>query len=367
MPGVTIDGRDPVAVYETVGAAVARARAGEGPTLVESQMYRLSAHGNIIAPPGVPLHFPEHEAIEKFGAPEEYEAAKKGDPVPAFRGRLVADGDAHGRGGRRDRRERARRDAGGGHASASRAPSRTPAKPSPTSTPRSGVMAHELPYIAAIGEAIHLEMERDESVLYFGQNMATTENEPFVDAFGQGPRARHADLRDGRDRHRDRRRAVRLPAGGRALHGRVHARRDGPGAERGAPLPRDERRPGQGADRAQGRLRLHRRLGGPAHRHDQRALHGRAGPEGRRAVDGGRRQGPDGDARSATTTRSSTCTTTCSRSSTARCPTASTSSRSARPRSGARAATSRSSRRAGASTARSTRPSSWPRRASRPR
>ena len=31
-------------------------------------------------------------------------------------------------------------------------------------------MAHELPYIAAIGEAIHLEMERDESVLYFGQN-----------------------------------------------------------------------------------------------------------------------------------------------------------------------------------------------------
>ena len=50
-------------------------------------MYRLSAHGNIIAPPGVPLHFPEHEAIEKFGAPEEYEAALKGDPVPRFRGR----------------------------------------------------------------------------------------------------------------------------------------------------------------------------------------------------------------------------------------------------------------------------------------
>ena len=92
MPGVTIDGRDPVGVYETVGAAVARARAGEGPTLVESQMYRLSAHGNIIAPPGVPLHFPEHEAIEKFGAPEEYAAALAGDPVPAFRGRLIADG-----------------------------------------------------------------------------------------------------------------------------------------------------------------------------------------------------------------------------------------------------------------------------------
>jgi len=46
-------------------------------------------------------------------------------------------------------------------------------------------MAHELPYIAAIDEAIRLEMERDETVLYFGQNMATTENEPYVQAFGK--------------------------------------------------------------------------------------------------------------------------------------------------------------------------------------
>ena len=46
-------------------------------------------------------------------------------------------------------------------------------------------MAHELPYIAAIDEAIQLEMTRDETVLYFGQNMATTENEPYVDAFGK--------------------------------------------------------------------------------------------------------------------------------------------------------------------------------------
>ena len=92
MPGVTVDGGDPVAVYGEVGAAVARARAGEGPTLVESRVYRLSAHGNIIAPPGVPLHFPEHEAIEVFGAPEEYEAAKRGDPVPRLRARLVSDG-----------------------------------------------------------------------------------------------------------------------------------------------------------------------------------------------------------------------------------------------------------------------------------
>jgi acetoin:2,6-dichlorophenolindophenol oxidoreductase subunit alpha len=92
MPGVTVDGGDPVAVHEQAALAVERARAGEGPTLIESKVYRLSAHGNIIAPPGVPLHFPEHEAIEIFGAPEEYEAAKRGDPVPRFRARLVTDG-----------------------------------------------------------------------------------------------------------------------------------------------------------------------------------------------------------------------------------------------------------------------------------
>jgi TPP-dependent pyruvate/acetoin dehydrogenase alpha subunit len=92
MPGVTVDGGDPVAVYRAVSAAAARARAGEGPTLVESRIYRLSAHGNIIAPPGVPLHFPEHEAVTVFGAVEEYEAAKRGDPVPRMRAALVADG-----------------------------------------------------------------------------------------------------------------------------------------------------------------------------------------------------------------------------------------------------------------------------------
>ena len=92
MPSVTVDGADPVAVFEAMSEAVSRARAGDGPTLVESLVYRLSAHGNIIAPPGIPLHFPEHEAITVFGNAEEFEAAKRGDPVPRFRARLVTEG-----------------------------------------------------------------------------------------------------------------------------------------------------------------------------------------------------------------------------------------------------------------------------------
>ncbi len=39
-------------------------------------------------------------------------------------------------------------------------------------------MAHELPYIAAIEEAIREEMERDETVLYIGQNIATHGERP---------------------------------------------------------------------------------------------------------------------------------------------------------------------------------------------
>ena len=45
-------------------------------------------------------------------------------------------------------------------------------------------MPREHPYIAAIGEAIHQEMERDETVLYFGQNIATHDDDPYLKAFG---------------------------------------------------------------------------------------------------------------------------------------------------------------------------------------
>jgi pyruvate/2-oxoglutarate/acetoin dehydrogenase E1 component len=50
-------------------------------------------------------------------------------------------------------------------------------------------MSHEIPYIAAINEAIQLEMARDDDVLYYGQNLATTENDEFLKAFG-GDRVR---------------------------------------------------------------------------------------------------------------------------------------------------------------------------------
>src|SRR5271169_6655547 len=89
IPGVTVDGTDPLAVYDEVKRAVDRARAGLGPSLIESKFYRLSAHGNAITVPPVPTQFPKHESIEVYGRKAEYEAAKANDPIPKFRSKLI--------------------------------------------------------------------------------------------------------------------------------------------------------------------------------------------------------------------------------------------------------------------------------------
>lgn len=46
MPGVLVDGNDLAALQQVLGDAVARARSGDGPTLVEADTYRMEAHTN---------------------------------------------------------------------------------------------------------------------------------------------------------------------------------------------------------------------------------------------------------------------------------------------------------------------------------
>jgi len=92
IPGVTVDGTDPLKVYDEVGKAAARARAGEGPSLIESKFYRFSAHGNAITVPPAPTQFPEHEAVGVYGNKDEYKAALKRDPNKLFRAVLLNQG-----------------------------------------------------------------------------------------------------------------------------------------------------------------------------------------------------------------------------------------------------------------------------------
>jgi len=46
MPGVIVDGNDPIAVYEVMRAARQRAVAGDGPTLIEAKVYRFTPHSS---------------------------------------------------------------------------------------------------------------------------------------------------------------------------------------------------------------------------------------------------------------------------------------------------------------------------------
>ena len=80
MPGVTIDGNDPLAVYAAAREAVARARSGQGPTLIEAKTFRF--HGHV---------FGDADAYMEKG---EKEAAMARDPVPRFRSWLVEGGVA---------------------------------------------------------------------------------------------------------------------------------------------------------------------------------------------------------------------------------------------------------------------------------
>lgn len=75
IPGVNVDGTDVIAVYEAVGEAVARARRGEGPTLVECKVCRQLGHHQ-----GDP---------QTYRSKKEIEECIKRDPIPKFRKRLL--------------------------------------------------------------------------------------------------------------------------------------------------------------------------------------------------------------------------------------------------------------------------------------
>lgn len=75
IPGVYVDDNDVLAVYEAAGEAVARARRGEGPTLIEVKTYRYFGHFQ-----GDP---------EVYRPKDEVARLKANDPIKRFREYLV--------------------------------------------------------------------------------------------------------------------------------------------------------------------------------------------------------------------------------------------------------------------------------------
>ncbi|MHC4066643.1 MAG: thiamine pyrophosphate-dependent dehydrogenase E1 component subunit alpha, partial [Planctomycetota bacterium] len=91
IPGVVVDGQDVLQVYNVAKEAVERARAGEGPTLIEAKTYRYYNHwGAPGAKPGVLGAFGyDPLAISSFRPEREVRAWLARDPVDIFRKTLV--------------------------------------------------------------------------------------------------------------------------------------------------------------------------------------------------------------------------------------------------------------------------------------
>ncbi|MBD2838838.1 thiamine pyrophosphate-dependent dehydrogenase E1 component subunit alpha [Pseudomonas sp. JM0905a] len=75
MPGVFVPGNDADAIFAAAGEAIARARAGEGPTLIEIETHRLAGH-----------FMGDGETYRPAG---EKAALLAKDPIPAYRQRLL--------------------------------------------------------------------------------------------------------------------------------------------------------------------------------------------------------------------------------------------------------------------------------------
>lgn len=80
MPGHHVEGNDPIAIYEVAGEAIARAREGKGPSLIEIETYRLAGHfmGD----------------VEGYRPEGEKDALFAKDPIPKLSEYLISEGHA---------------------------------------------------------------------------------------------------------------------------------------------------------------------------------------------------------------------------------------------------------------------------------
>ena len=170
FPGVSVDGNDVEAVFEASRGAVDRARAGEGPTLIECHTMRMHGHG-------------AHDDMS-YVPPELFEEWKRARPDRHVCDRLVAEHGFERRGdrgapGRRARAGRGVRaqgdrvaDAGSGHgADGVFADAFEPlGDGSGAVEPMGGVMS-EMTYLEAISDGLREEMRRDHTVFCLGEDI----------------------------------------------------------------------------------------------------------------------------------------------------------------------------------------------------
>ena len=169
VPGVTIDGNDAAEVYLVVSEAVERARKGEGPTLIEAMTYRWGQHSMRanLRDPRPEDEFAEWKArdpivvMEKAIGDAEAVPGDRMEEIGAAVDRELEDAVAFGTGSPEPSIQVMRQAVYAPHAR--------------VEEPGAGAgEGRDLSFVEALNEALHGEMERDESVFLMGEDVGLT-------------------------------------------------------------------------------------------------------------------------------------------------------------------------------------------------
>jgi 2-oxoisovalerate dehydrogenase E1 component len=166
FPGVTLDGRDPVTCYVVAKEAIARARAGEGPTLIECLVDRLGAHSS-------------EDDQRRYRTQEEIDHLAQTDCLEQFKKRLLEEEVLSAK-EIAEYEERVKEEVTKATSEGMESPD-APAENALTNVysldvpkaiePAEGVETEEMNMVSALRSALTEEMERDERVMVLGEDV----------------------------------------------------------------------------------------------------------------------------------------------------------------------------------------------------
>ena len=166
FPGVTVDGRDPVTCYHVAKEAVARGRAGHGPTLIECLVDRLGAHSS-------------EDDQRRYRAQEEIDQLAQNDCLERFKRRLLEESILTAK-EVAEYEERVKDEVTRATKEGIDSPE-APAENAYTNVygvevpkaiePAAGAEVEEMNMVAALRSCLTEEMERDERVMVLGEDV----------------------------------------------------------------------------------------------------------------------------------------------------------------------------------------------------
>jgi 2-oxoisovalerate dehydrogenase E1 component len=169
MPGVVCDGNDVIAVIDVVSEAARRARAGDGPTLLEFKTFRMRGHeeasGTGYVPPGLFEQWAARDPIVRLEARLDEHGLLEGHRRDELRAKLAADIDARVAAAFEAPEPASTREHEAGAVFAVNPAAVGVSRPTPGP-------ARELRYLDAISDGLRVAMRNDPTVVLIGQDIA---------------------------------------------------------------------------------------------------------------------------------------------------------------------------------------------------